>query len=274
MAVTASDHWITTEPGRLFARVWTPWDLRRESDATILVFHDSLGCVELWRDFPEQVALATGRRVVAYDRLGFGRSDAYPGALPLTFIDDEAVAAVPRLCDALELERIIPLGHSTGGSMAIATAARLSERCAAVLTESAMSFVEDRTHTGVRAAKAYFQQPEQLARLARYHGEKARWVLDAWIETWLSPAFVDWCLDDDLRRVHCPTLVLHGDRDEYASVQQPQRITRLTQGLSRAVILGHCGHVPHREQPTRVLSEITRFLAPPGEISSKPRLGR
>lgn len=263
MTVRASDHWITTEEGKLFARAWRLTDLPRDVDAPILLFHDSLGCVDLWRDFPEQLAVATRRTVVGYDRLGFGRSDAHPGQLPLRFIRDEAVRVVPRLREALDLDVIVPFGHSVGGGMAVATAARWPERCAALVTEAAQTFVEDRTVAGLRAARVDFAEPGQLERLARYHGDKARWVLDAWIETWLSPAFAAWRLDDDLRAVRCPVLALHGDRDEYGSVEHPERIAGLTGGASRAVILEGCGHVPHREQPTMVLSEVARFLISP-----------
>jgi pimeloyl-ACP methyl ester carboxylesterase len=262
VAVTTSDHRIATAEGTLFARAWAPSDLRRDAGATILLFHDSLGCVDLWRDFPQQLAVATRRSVVAYDRLGFGRSDAHAGPLPLTFIRDEAVSVVPRLREALGLDAMVLFGHSVGGAMAVATAARWPGGSAAVVTESAQSFVEDRTVTGLRAARVEFERPGQLERLERYHGPKARWVLDAWIGTWLSPAFASWSLDDDLRGVRCPTLALHGDRDEYGSVRHPERITRLTQGPSRVVILERCGHVPHKEQPAQVLGEVTRFLAP------------
>ena len=259
-AVT-TDHRIGTEQETLFARVWAPTDVRRDPGAAILLFHDSLGCVDLWRDFPQQIAVAARRSVVAYDRLGFGRSEVHPGALPLTFIRDEAVTVVPRLCETLGLDAIIPFGHSVGGGMAIATAARWPERCAAVVTESAQTFVEDRTVAGLRSARLEFARPGQLERLARYHGAKARWVLDAWIETWLSPAFAGWRLDEDLREVRCPALAMHGDRDEYGSAQHPERIARLTNGPSRAVILEGCGHIPHREQPARVLAEVASFLA-------------
>jgi pimeloyl-ACP methyl ester carboxylesterase len=260
-AVTTSDHRIGTEQGTLFARRWLPRDAPRDAAASIVLFHDSLGCVELWRDFPDQLALATRRSVVAYDRLGFGRSDEHPGPLPLTFIHDEAETMVPRLCDALGLDTIVAFGHSVGGGMAIATAARWPDRCAALVTESAQSFVEDRTRAGLQAARVQFARPGQLERLARYHGAKARWVLDAWIETWLSPEFVDWHLDDDLARVRCAALAIHGDEDEYGSAEHPGRIARLTQGPARAVILAGCGHVPHREQPARVLAEVAEFLA-------------
>ena len=258
--MAASDQWIATEKGRLLARAWVPSDRRPGRDAPILLFHDSLGCVDLWRDFPAQLAVATRCTVVAYDRLGFGRSDAHPDTLPPTFIYDEAMTVVPRLSDALGLDAMVLFGHSVGGAMALATAAYWPERCTAVVTESAQSFVEDRTLSGIRAARADFERPGQLERLARYHGPKARWVLDAWVETWLSPAFADWCLDDVLPDVQCPTLALHGDHDEYGSLQHPERIARLTQGPSWAVTLDGCGHVPHREQPTRVLDEVTRFL--------------
>jgi pimeloyl-ACP methyl ester carboxylesterase len=260
MTVTASDHLITTDGGVLFARTWLPSDLCCDTGPTILLFHDSLGCVDLWREFPQQLAMVTRRSVVAYDRLGFGRSGRHPGPLPLSFIRDEALIVVPRLSEALGLKAIIPFGHSVGGAMAIATAARWPERCVAVVTESAQSFVESCTLAGIRAAKTDFEQPGRLQRLVRYHGKKAHWVLDAWVDTWLAPAFAGWCLDDDLRGVRCPTLALHGDQDEYGSLQHPQRIARLTQGFSQSVILKACGHVPHRDQPIPVLREVTQFL--------------
>jgi pimeloyl-ACP methyl ester carboxylesterase len=257
--VTAREHWVPTARGRLFARTWTPSGRPPGADATILLFHDSLGCVDVWREFPGQLAAATGRPVAAYDRLGFGRSDAHPGPLPPTFVRDEA-AVVPRVCEALGLDTLVPFGHSVGGAMAVATAARFPARCVAVVTEAAQAFVEERTRAGVRAARAAFRRPDQLERVERYHGAKARWALDAWTETWLDPAFAGWSLDDDLRAVRAPLLALHGDQDEYGSVAHPARIARLAGGPSCAVILDGCGHVPHRERPEPVLDAVARFL--------------
>ena len=257
---TTSDHRVDTASGWVFARQWVPSELRTDVGAPILLFHDSLGSVDLWRDFPAQLAIVTQRTVVAYDRLGFGRSAAHPGPLALTFIQDEAEHCVPRLVDALGIARFVAFGHSVGGAMAIAAAARWPERCAAVVTEAAQSFVEDRTRSGLRAAQVDFARPGQIERLARYHGAKARWVLDAWIETWLAPDFADWRLDPDWHPVRCPILAIHGDQDEYGSVEHARRIADLTQGPSRVVILEHCGHVPHREQPGRVIDEVASFL--------------
>ncbi len=261
MTLTMSDYLIATQNGTLFARTWKPPNLSSDQDETILLFHDSLGCVDLWRDFPAELALATGRPVVAYDRLGFGRSDPNPARLTPNFIRDEAANIVPYLLETLRLTRIIPFGHSVGGAMAVATAAQFPFECTAVITESAQSFIEDRTLAGIRAGQAEFERKDRFERLVRYHESKARWVLDAWIQTWLAPEFSAWSLDDDLRGVRCQTLAIHGDRDEYGSLEHAERIARLTSGTSKVVPLIGCGHVPHRENRARVLQEVSHFLA-------------
>ena len=258
--MTATDTFVATPQGRLFARVWND-DAARPDRAPIVLLHDSLGCVELWRDFPSALSAATGRTVVAYDRLGFGGSDPHPGRLALDFVTDEPRRGLLPVADALRIERMILFGHSVGGGMAIAAAAVAPERIVAVVTESAQAFVEERTLAGIRAARASFQAPEQLERLARYHGTKARWVLDAWTETWLSPAFATFTLDAELRRVRCPVLAIHGDGDEFGSVAFPERIARLPSPPGRAVVLERCGHVPHREQPAIVLRNVVALVA-------------
>ena len=243
---------------RLFTRSWTPPGPETSRLAPILLFHDSLGCVELWRSFPERLAMATGRRVVAYDRLGFGRSDPHPGKLGVGFVADEADSVVPQLCDQLGIADFIACGHSVGGGMAIETAARWPERCRALVTIAAQCFIEERTLAGIRVAERDFQAPDNLARLARYHGDRTPWVLDAWIGTWLSPAFADWNLEQPLAGVRCPVLAVHGEDDEYGSTHHPRRIA---EGRGEALILAGIGHVPHREAEGVLLQAIARFLA-------------
>ena len=257
--VRTADHFIATPAGRLFARSWTPEG--GTAAAPVLLFHDSLGSVDLWRDFPAALAQATGRRVVAYDRLGFGQSDACSDPLTPAFVRHEAQAHVPALCEQLGIARFVAFGHSVGGAMAVETAAACGERCTALVTESAQTFAEDRTLAGIRAAKAQFAEPGQLERLARYHGDKARWVLAAWTETWLSPAFADWSVHAALPAVRCQVLAIHGEEDEYGSLVHPRRIAESVAGPAEMLLLPGCGHVPHREQPQPVLAALARFLS-------------
>lgn len=256
--ISICQHWIDTPHGQLFAQSWTPSEV---CGAPILLMHDSLGCVALWRDFPVRLAQASGRRVIAYDRLGFGRSAAYSGKLPLSFIEDEAHGGFRALCQQLGLSEFVLLGHSVGGGMAVGCAAVYAEACRGLITESAQAYVDTVTLDGIRVAERQFAMPGQLERLQRYHAEKAQWVLRAWIDTWLSDAFSQWNLDDQLTKVHCPLLVLHGDHDEYGSRLHPERICALASGHHDLQILPDCGHTPHREHPATVLAAITRFLA-------------
>ena len=130
-----------------------------------------------------------------------------------------------------------------------------------MVSESAQAFVEPRTRDGIRDAKAAFASDAQMARLQRWHGDKARWVLEAWTEVWLDASFDDWSLRDCLPRVHCPVLAIHGDGDEYGSLSFPCTIADGVAGPSRMVALQGCGHVPHREQEAVVFEIVTEFLA-------------
>ncbi len=255
------DHWVDHPRGRLFVRLWAPTG--QAAGAPIVLQHDSLGCVELWREFPEQLCAATGRRVVAYDRLGFGRSDARTGTLPLDFIADEARSFFPVLLEQLGIERCVVFGHSVGGGMAVHCAAGLGDRCEALITESAQAFVEDRTVQGLRAARELFQQPEQMERLARYHGDQAAWVLEAWLGTWLSPTFSGWSLQEVLPKVKCPVLAIHGADDEYGSARHPEMICRLAGGPAQLALMADTGHVPHRERPGQVIAAVLAALTRP-----------
>ena len=258
------DRWLELPQGRIFARRWRPAAAAvppAAAGAPIVLLHDSLGCVEMWRQFPQALCRATGREVLAYDRLGFGRStprDARPSS---DFVAEEAALYLPAILDQLDVRRFVALGHSVGGGMAIHAAARFGSACEALITMAAQAFVEELTRQGIRTAREQFKNPAQFARLARYHEGRARWALDAWIETWLSPAFADWSMAPVLPQVGCPVLAIHGERDEYASIEHARRIGALSAGPAQVELLAEVGHFPHREQEDRVVALIAAFLA-------------
>ena len=254
--------------GSIFSRRWSPPDAgigagaapAGQGAAPIVMLHDSLGSVELWRDFPARLAQATRRDVIAYDRLGFGRSDARTEAPSADFVAEEATDVFPVLRRAWGLSRFVLFGHSVGGGMAVHIAARSGTDCEALVTVAAQAFVEDRTLAGIRDAQRLFEDPVQFDRLARYHGPRTRWVLDAWIHRWLDPAFAGWSLRDVLPQLRCPLLAIHGELDEYGSTRHPQMLARHTGGPSTVAILPQTAHVPHRERPDAVLQQVTAFL--------------
>lgn len=215
----------------------------------------------MWRDFPARLAAVTGRQVISYDRLGFGLSTPQE-AMPLhDFVEQEGRTALADVIRALGVERFVLLGHSVGGSMAMCAAGYWGERCTGVVTLSALSFVEAVTLEGIRAMQAALSDPAQMAKLERFHGPRAAWTVRAWTQTWLSPAFADWSLDSRLSSgLSAPLLAIHGDRDEYGSAAQPQRLLELAARGGQLRILSGGGHFPHREQPQVVLDVVADFL--------------
>jgi pimeloyl-ACP methyl ester carboxylesterase len=250
-------HAVPTPRGTLHVARW-PAPVPTGAEPLVLL-HDSLGCVELWRDFPARLAAACGRDVIAYDRLGFGRSAPNPARFGPGFIEAEAHGDFAAVRAALGVDRFVVFGYSVGGGMAAGIAAAFPDACIAMVTMSAQAFVEDVTLAGVRIAQQAYRDPARRERLAKYHGAKVDWILSAWIDTWLDPAYAAWTLDAALAGVRCPTLAIHGEHDEYGSMAHPQRIVAGVRGPATLLAL-ECGHMPQRDAVEAVLAAVAAHV--------------
>jgi pimeloyl-ACP methyl ester carboxylesterase len=228
---------------------------------TVVFLHDSLGCITVWRDFPERLAAALGCDALVYDRRGYGASAPF-GPEPRTprYLEDEA-DVLARVLDACGVAEAVLFGHSDGGSIALVAAARQPERVRAVVTEGAHVFVEERTLAGIREAREALRTTDLRERLMRHHGERTDAVTSAWIDVWLSPAFRDWNIERYLPDVRCPVLVLQGADDEYGTPDQVRAIAEGVAGPARAHLIPGVGHTPHRAAADEVLRLTTGFLA-------------
>jgi pimeloyl-ACP methyl ester carboxylesterase len=255
--IEAEDLLVAVPGGNIFVRRWISGSDDLEP---IILLHDSLGSVEKWHDFPVELAESSARSVIAYDRLGFGKSSPRTTLPGTQFILEEAQVYFPALVRALGLNSYVLFGHSVGGGMALSVAALHPGQCKAVISESAQAFVEKRTIAGIEAARESFRAAERFAKLEKWHGDKARWVLDAWTQVWLAPEFRSWSLVPYLKDVQCPVLAIHGSEDEYGSEEFPRTIVRHVRGPARLEILKDCGHLPHREMKDVVLSLVSDFI--------------
>jgi len=249
---------ISVTGGMLYTKTWKP--TLTSQKAPVILLHDSLGCVGMWRDFPSHLALRLQRPVIAYDRLGFGRSTPRQEIHSKDFINEEADVFFPALRNDLKLNEFLLFGHSVGGAMALTIASRYPDSCKAVITEAAQAFVERLTVEGIQRAKVLFEKPKPFGKLKRWHGERAQWVLDAWVNTWLSPDFSTWTLEPVLPLVKCPVLAIHGERDEYGSKRFPEFICEKVSGYSEMHLLPDCGHIPHREKEGTFLDLVAHFI--------------
>ncbi|HCF62319.1 MAG TPA: alpha/beta hydrolase, partial [Myxococcales bacterium] len=63
-----------------------------------------------------------------------------------------------------------------------------------------------------------------------------------------------------LRSIHCPVLVLQGERDEYGTEAQVRAITAGVAGPACAQLFPGVGHVPHRDVADGVIRVCAEFL--------------
>ncbi len=133
----------------------TQWHCHGKSDNPVLVFlHEGLGCVELWKDFPEQLSRRTDCNAFVYSRMGYGRSAPAPLPRKLNFMHTEALTLLPRILDAANIRRYILIGHSDGGSIGLIHAGSPHARgLAGLITMAAHLFCEPMTMDGIQSAK-------------------------------------------------------------------------------------------------------------------------
>jgi len=227
---------------------------------TIVFLHDSLGSVQLWRDFPEKLAEATQCNFLIYDRLGYGKS------FPMTthkrennYMELEA-DLLNDLLSELNINDAILFGHSDGGTIALITASKYSEKVKALICEAGHIFVEDITVQGVKDALNAYRTTNLQERLQKYHGDKVDTIVKAWTEIWLSDQFKTWNIEPLLKNIACPLLFVQGENDEYGSLDQVDKTVTQVSGNSEKFIIPNVGHTPHKETPEIVLNKATEFV--------------
>lgn len=257
--VKVEEKFVEIPDGRIFVKIWRHQNAQNSKIPPVFLLHDSLGCVEMWRDFPAMICEQIQGTVIAYDRFGFGQSSARSELPNLQFIQEEAQCHFPKLRSILGIQEFVVFGHSVGGCMALHSAVNCPQN-KAIIAESATIINEEITQQGIRNAEKMWSKPDQFSKLQKYHFLNASRVLRAWIDTWLSPDFAHWNMKDILPDIQPPVLILHGDRDEFTSLDGPLSIHKSVSGRSELQILKHLGHVPHRENAGLILDLTADFL--------------
>ena len=228
---------------------------------TLMFLHDGLGCERLWRDVPHRLLAATGLSALLYDRQGCGDSDPLgDGSARRDYLCREALDVVPEILDDAGIRRAILVGHSDGGTIALAAAGACPELVAGVIAEAAHLFREDKTLTEIRAQVKDFAEGDLRARLGRYHGAKAGPTFNRLAEIWLGEGARDWGIDDLVARIRCPVLTLCGEDDEYFSSAQNNAIAEAVPGPVETVELPRAAHVPHHQARKAALAAMAEFV--------------
>jgi len=231
---------------------------------TLVLLHEGLGCIALWRDLPQQLAKATGCAVLAYSRHGHGASDPLTGPRTVRYMHDEALLVLPEVLAAFGIERPILIGHSDGASIALIYAGQGAGQGAKPLAGLVLLaphvFVEDITVASIAAIGRTFAETDMGVRMGRYHADPVG-VFQGWNRIWLDPAFRAWNIEAGLEAITCPVLLIQGADDEYGTLAQIEAIAAGVSWPVERLVLEACGHSPQRDQPDATLGAISAFVA-------------
>src|SRR5947207_2246057 len=216
-----------------------------ERAATLVLLHEGLGSVAMWKEFPQNLAERTGYGVLVYSRSGYGNSDPVELPRPLTYMHDEACEILPAVLDQAGVRKAILIGHSDGASIAaIYAGSRQDFRVRGLALIAPHFFVEDISVRSIAAAKDAYETGDLRPRLAKYHRDVdvAFW---GWNRAWLDPQFRHWRIDEYLPYLRVPILIVQGENDEYGTSAQIAVAQQETYCPVDVRMLPGAGHAPH-----------------------------
>jgi pimeloyl-ACP methyl ester carboxylesterase len=263
-----------------------------EGDPAFVLVHGMGG---RWQHWLETIpALAARGRVLALDLPGFGGSEPPAGGVSLHGFADTAA----ELARTLEIERVVLVGHSMGGPIALRFAARHPELAEAIVLVSGavyqfsallglrevLRFARERPREtaaiAMELATAGIPTPAPLRRLVVGSRALRRLFLSPYV---LDPA----TLPDDaasvivdgagargvfptaraigrsdpregIDAVRCPILSIATEHDRIAPLPDTEALDRDLPG-ARTVALKGAGHMPMLERPRAFNAQLPRF---------------
>ena len=224
----------------------------------IVMLHEGLGSISLWRDLPQRLCQRTGCTVVAYSRYGYGRSDVLREKREPDYMHHEGEVVLPALLAQLGIERPVLFGHSDGASIALIYAGVYPDDVCALVLEAPHVFVEEISVRSIAEAKISHATTELPAKLARHHTD-ADATFAGWNDIWLDPRFRDWNIESYADRVRVPVLLIQGEADEYGTTAQLDAIVRRIPNTTTVMAPG-AGHSPHRDAPELVVERLASFV--------------
>jgi pimeloyl-ACP methyl ester carboxylesterase len=225
---------------------------------TIVMLHEGLGSIALWKDFPEHVGRRTGCGVFAYSRHGHGSSDRLVEKRAVDYLHHEAEIVLPALLAEAGIQRPILFGHSDGASIALIYAGKYPDSPRALILEAPHVFVEDLSVKSLAEARIAYATTDLARKLGRYH-EDVDATFWGWNDIWLDPHFRSWNIESYLDSIRCPALVIQGEDDKYGTIKQIEAIQARIPS-AQVLLFPRCGHSPHRDQEEVTLERVAEFV--------------
>ena len=232
---------------------------RRTSPLPLLLIHGFGGTPE--SDFAGQLPILRQRYCVIAPHLhGYARS-THRTAYTLTFYHEDA-ADLAVLLDMLQIERTLVVGFSDGGIVGLALAAHYPQRVIALAVMGAQPTINAQNAAAIRNWLLEKSLPEDWqAELAALHGDPYWRALPAMYvegQDALVAAGGVIISDEELARIRCPTLIMHGKRDRIVPASYASILHEKISGSE--LVLFDAGHAAHLRCEQEYTATVTDFL--------------
>lgn len=243
----------------------------------LLLLHGSGPGVSAWANWRLNLpVLATQRRVLAPDIVGFGFTDKPEG---VQYTMDTWVKHAVGVMDALQLEKVDVVGNSFGGALALALAVRHPQRVRRLVLMGAAGAVFPLTE-GLDTAWGYTPSPENMRKLldifaydrslvtddlarVRYQASIRPGVQEAyaamfpaprqrWIDALASP-------EPAVRALPHEVLLIHGREDRILPLESSLKLLALIPS-AQLHVFGQCGHWTQIEHAARFCNLVLNFI--------------
>ena len=261
-----------------------------EEGVPLLFLHGFGNEAHIWDDYAPEVAASY--RTLALDHRGHGDSDWDP---ELRYAHTDMVDDVQAVLEALDIERLVLVGHSLGGRIATLFAGRHPQKLAGLVLVDIGPDVDARGTTRIRQdvesdptptfgseseyatalSLAYpAAKPQALTRMARYGlRPNAEGRLELKMDPALRGVFGDRDpakLDADgsspeaqweaLGRVTCPTLVVRGAASDILSPETADQMVDEVLGKGRLAVIAQAGHSVMTDNPDGFRDAVNAFV--------------
>lgn len=232
-----------------------------ENKPTLIFLHEGLGCVEMWRDFPEKLSELTGCPALVYSRQGYGRSSSCEVPRPLTYMQDEGLKVLPEIIKVTGIQQHILIGHSDGGSIALINAGgNASKGLLGVITMAAHTFCEELSVSSIKLGLTAYTDGNLRLGLEKYHHDNVDCAFWGWNNAWLDADFINFNIEGFLSKIKVPQLVIQGIDDPYGTIKQVESIAEKSAGYVEVHMFENCKHSPYKEKYSESLTLIDLFI--------------
>ena len=258
--MTNNNNFITVNRHKLNYKIIN-FEYNTPNKSFLIFLHDGLGSIQQWGNLPKSLSKVTGLPALLYDRYGYGKSEKLKKPHELNYFEQEAVTVLPEVLKKLNVKnKLILIGHSDGGTIALLYASEFPENMNCLITEAAHVFTETLTLDGIHNAVNMFENGDFKMFLSDYHGENTESMFYGWANLWLDKDFSNWNIKESLKKIKCPVFAIQGDNDKYGSLSHVNTITNEVCGPSESLIIKNCGHIPHHQARDFVLEKMKTFI--------------